>query len=81
MDKRLTRVTKVVNALSEEEWIAIEAATDEVINQRNAEDAKGGKRKRNSKKAVANTAIITEGEELADGHASDDSDLMLIADE
>lgn len=82
MDKRLTRVTKVVSALSEEEWDDIEAATNELVNQRGAEDAKGGKRRRNSKKAIASAAQApAEEEEMADGHASDDSDLMLVADE
>ncbi|KAI1795262.1 hypothetical protein LXA43DRAFT_1058441 [Ganoderma leucocontextum] len=81
MDKRLSRVTKVVSALSEAEWDEIQFATNEIINQRKAEEAKGGKRRRSGKKAVANAQGAATGEEAADGHASDDSDLMLIADE
>ncbi|PIL29272.1 hypothetical protein GSI_09322 [Ganoderma sinense ZZ0214-1] len=71
MDKRLTRVIKVVNALSKEEWREIELATNELIDQRNAEEAKGGRRRRNGKKAASNVPAPAAGEETADRHASD----------
>ena len=80
MDKQLMWVTKVVNALSEKEWDDIEAAMNKLINQHSAEDAKGRKRRHSNKKAIAN-ATPTEGEEIADGHASDNLDLMLVTDE
>lgn len=87
MDKRLSRVVKVVKDLSDEEWRDIHAATRALISDQNVAEAKGGRQqrgKRNSKKSGAGSSVAAPGEDgdldNVDGHASDDSDVMLVAD-